>query len=30
MLMVTPILIGANPLAVNEALFPDLPVRFGK
>lgn len=23
-------LIGANPLAVNEALFPDLPVRFGK
>lgn len=23
-------LIGANPLAVNEALFPDLAVRFGK
>ena len=23
-------LIGANPLAVNEALFPDFPVRFGK
>jgi tripartite-type tricarboxylate transporter receptor subunit TctC len=23
-------LIGANPLAVNETLFPDFPVRFGK
>jgi tripartite-type tricarboxylate transporter receptor subunit TctC len=23
-------LIGANPLAVNESLFPDFPVRFGK
>jgi tripartite-type tricarboxylate transporter receptor subunit TctC len=23
-------LIGANPLAVNETLFPDFPIRFGK
>jgi tripartite-type tricarboxylate transporter receptor subunit TctC len=23
-------LVGANPLAINEALFPDFPVRFGK
>ena len=23
-------LIGANPLAVNESLFPDLPVKFGR